>query len=41
VATLFEDDEEDLSDVATENLPGHFNVAIGGDGDWGRRGEFC
>ncbi len=38
VAALFEGDEELIGNGTAEDLPGHFQVAVGGDGDWGGNG---
>ena len=38
VAALFEGDQELIGNGATEGLPSHLYVAIGGDGNWRRNG---
>lgn len=38
VAALFEGDQELIGDRTAEDLPGHFQVAVGGNGHRGRHG---
>ncbi len=40
MAPLFEGDYEDIGHLSAEDAPGHFNIGVSNNRDWGRDGGF-